>query len=148
MADGYISILLAGEVSPYERLSMKSFVDMTGLIDAYGLSSGIFAPGVSYPISSADALHLLIPSRDLQQSMLEAAHEDIEFLRRRYLGAMGETGDLRRDRWAYANGAGHPWVNAKRPFGEPFQFLTMVPNGYPCARASTSSPTTDPRSGC
>ena len=90
MADGYISILLAGEVSPYERLSMKSFVDMTGLIDAYGLSSGIFAPGVSYPISSADALHLLIPSRDLQQSMLEAAHEDIEFLRRRYLGAMGK----------------------------------------------------------
>ena len=180
---------------------------ITGLIDAYGLSSGIFAPSVSYPISSADALHLLIPSRyagvrdraqgapllhtwnevrrravvlpwiappdgsftaelfgrhgvtfpsgytytadqlerlsenytsfthwdwhrpriDLQQSMLDAAREDIEILRRRYLSAMRKTGDLRRDRWTYGNGAGHSGVNGKASVQRALSILDYGP---------------------
>ncbi len=180
---------------------------ISSLIDAYGLSNSISISSLSYPISSADALHLLIPSRyvdvrdkvqyvsllhtwnevrrravvlpwispphgsfaaelfrrhgvtfpggytytadqlerlnenytsfthwnwhrpriDLQQSMLEAAHEDIEILRCRYLGAMTENGSQRRGRSHYANAVDHPEVNSEAAVRKAVSILDYGP---------------------
>lgn len=46
--------------------------------------------------------------------MLDAAREDLEILRRRYLSAVSENEDRQQREWPqYANGAAHPGVSGK-----------------------------------